>query len=116
MGTAGTAHTDDSDVRKFTREPCGHDWRGPHPRRRRQIARWAVDTLGHEKTELTLLALERIRLPDAPPAIRVITGDVLDADVLGPAQPCLAPGRPGQRPGSPYPARDPHPAVGEATL
>ncbi|MFF2901797.1 NAD(P)H-binding protein [Streptomyces sp. NPDC057966] len=50
-----------------------------------RIARWAVDMLGHEKAELTLLARERTRLPDVPAGARVIEGDVLDPDVLGPA-------------------------------
>ncbi|MGV9790907.1 NAD(P)H-binding protein [Streptomyces sp. NPDC003435] len=47
-----------------------------------RIARWAVDMLGHDKAELTLLARERTRLPSTPPGARVIVGDVMDADVL----------------------------------
>ncbi|MFF2217099.1 NAD(P)H-binding protein [Streptomyces antibioticus] len=50
-----------------------------------QIARWAVGMLGPEKTELTVLVRETIRLPHTPPGARVVAGDVLDADVLGPA-------------------------------
>ncbi|MFE6913275.1 SDR family oxidoreductase [Streptomyces rubiginosohelvolus] len=49
------------------------------------IARWAVDMLGQEQAELTLLARDRARLRNVPPGARVIAGDVLDADVLGPA-------------------------------
>ncbi|MFJ9765657.1 NAD(P)H-binding protein [Streptomyces erythrochromogenes] len=50
-----------------------------------QIAQWAVDMLGREDVELTLVARERTRLPDVPAGARVIEGDVLDPEVLGQA-------------------------------
>ncbi|MEU1228813.1 SDR family oxidoreductase [Streptomyces sp. NPDC005828] len=47
-----------------------------------RIARWAVDMLGREDVELTLLARKQTRLSDVPPGARVIEGDVLDPEVL----------------------------------
>jgi uncharacterized protein YbjT (DUF2867 family) len=50
-----------------------------------QIARWAVDMLGAEDVELTLLARHRSRLTDVPQGALVIEGDVLNPEVLGKA-------------------------------
>ncbi|MET8906078.1 SDR family oxidoreductase [Streptomyces sp. NPDC003236] len=47
-----------------------------------QIARWAVDMLGTEDVELTLLARHRSRLADVPQGAQLIEGDVLDPEVL----------------------------------
>ncbi|MGW4298895.1 NAD(P)H-binding protein [Streptomyces sp. NPDC004646] len=47
-----------------------------------RIARWAVDMLGHQNAELTLLAREQAHLPRPPSGARVIVGDVMDADTL----------------------------------
>ncbi|NNN33416.1 SDR family oxidoreductase [Streptomyces sp. S3(2020)] len=50
-----------------------------------RIARWAVDMLGREDVELTLLTREQTRLPDVPPGARVVEGGVRDPEVLGQA-------------------------------
>ena len=50
-----------------------------------QIARWAVPMLAGEDVELTLLLRDAGKLADPPGDARVVEGDVLDREQLGPA-------------------------------